>query len=195
MKRIGLCLTIVAALAFFQNLTVLAAGDNVNETIGVVVSMEGDTLGIIGEAITDGGFSEIIISVGDAPFFDLLTGLPMTIRDIVPNMGIRVAYGEAQNGLPAPAVAIWANWDYDDAAVFTVLVSENIHRGADGVVFLSSDGKYRVALTQETQILDYRHNPLTPADIAPGMEFFVWVDMITASTPALVYPDKVVQIF
>jgi len=191
MKKLLICLFAVAAV--FQGLTVLAAGDNVNETIGSVVSLEGDKIGVVGEAITDGGLTEVVVRVGGAPIFDLRTGLPITLQDIVPEMGVRAAY-EKSEGV-ANAVAIWVNWDFDDAAVFTVLASENIHYGADGVVFLSADGKYRVVLNQETQILDYNHNPLTPADIAPGMEFFVWVDILTASCPALVYPDKVVQIY
>ncbi|MCL2217908.1 MAG: hypothetical protein FWB91_12950 [Defluviitaleaceae bacterium] len=193
MKKVTVC--IFAILVFFQGLTVLAAGDNVNETIGSVIGLEDDRISIIGEAITDGGLPELVIQVNDAPIFDLLTGLPIKIDDIAPGMGIRVAYRPSMDGRPAPAVAVWMNWDFEEAAVFTVLVSENIQYGTDSVIFLSADGKYRVAFTRETQILDYNHNPLNPGDIAPGMEFFVWVDMITASCPALVYPDKVVQIY
>ncbi|MCL2840611.1 MAG: hypothetical protein FWE05_07525 [Defluviitaleaceae bacterium] len=193
MKKMIICL--VAVLIAFQSLTVLAVGDNVNETIGTILSIENDKIRVKGEAITDGGQTEIVIHVGDAPIFDLRTGLPVSLQNVSPNMGIRAAYEIVGTDTPAKAVAIWLNPEDEDAAVFTVLVSENIQYGTDGVVFLSVDEKYRVVLNQESQILDYNHAPLTSANIVPGMEFFVWVDMITASCPALVYPDKVVQIY
>jgi len=194
MKKITLCLVTLVVLFCSQDLTVLAAGDNVDETIGYVTRVDGGKIYISGEAITSDGLPDVVVDLGDAPIYDLLTGLPMLAHEINADMGIRAAYGAAAEGKPRPAVVVWMNWDYDNAAVFTVVVSENVHYGTDGVVFLSADGKYRVALTPEIVILDDRHNELYPSDIKPGMEFFVWVDMITASNPALVYPDKVVLI-
>jgi len=195
MKKAVLCLTVFVVLIASQCFTVLAVSGSVDETIGYIIDVEDDVLHISGDALTAGGFSKVAVQVGDAPIYDLLTGLPISLCGITPEMSIRTAYGSAVAGLPSPAVVIWVNWDYDDAAAFTVTVSENIHYCPDGVVFLSTDGRYRVALTDDILILDYHHNLLNSADIVPGMEFFVWVDMITASSPALVYPDKVVLVY
>ena len=189
-------MTVLVSLIFC--LTAYAVGDilseAIEETIGYVIFAGGGEVFISGEVITGGGLPEVSLLLGDAPVYDLLTGLPLCESDIKPGMGIRAAYFmPCEDGL-APAVAVWMNWDYDEAAVFTVVVSENIRHGFDGAVFLSADGKYRVALTPETVILDYNHKKLIPADILPGMEFFVWVDMITASNPSLVYPEKIVVI-
>jgi len=195
MKKVVLCLMIFTALAVFQSTTVLATNDSIHETIGYVVSLEDDVMYISGEPLTMGGMPDVTVKVGNAPIYDLLTGLPMPFSSITPEMSVRVAYGQTFAGMPNPVVVIWANWDYDDAAAFTVTVSENIHYDSDGVVFLSADGRYRVALTTDVLIFDYHYNQLIPHLIVPGMEFFVWVDMITASSPAFVYPDKVVLIY
>jgi len=188
---------VIAFFAFIivalSSLTVFADGDNVGETIGYVMEINGDIVHIAGESLTENGFSDVLISVGNAPVYDLISGFRVYVEDIEQDMGIRTAY-YAGSAEPFPAVVVWLNWNDDDAAVFTVVVSENINSGADGMVFLSTDGKYRVAITPDTIILDPYYGLLLPEDIVPGMEFFVWVDMITASTPALVYPDKVVVV-
>jgi len=109
-------------------------------------------------------------------------------------MDIRVAY-QIRKTEPFPAVVAWLNWNDENAAVFTVTVSENIVGDENDVIFLSADGKYRVALTPETIIYDPIHGLLSPREISHGTELFVWVDMITASSPALVFPDKVVVVY
>jgi len=136
---------------------------------------------------------DVVVVLGDAPIFDLLTGLPVYADSIEIGMDIRVAYLLQPDMLPQ-AVVIWLSPAHPEAAVFTTVVSENIQYGPDYVVFLSADGKYRITLDEDTFIYGPNCGELTFEDILPGQEFFVWVDMITASSPAQVYPDKVVMI-
>ena len=166
---------------------------DVGETIGEVVSIDGDYLHVTGEALTPAGRRNIVANIQNAPIYDLITGFPACISDIEPSMSIRIAY--IQEGGKAMAIAVWLNCDYEDSAAFTVVVSDNIQYANGSAVFLSADGKYRVTLCHKTSIIDpYMGELLTPHDIVPGMEFFIWVDMITASSPSQVYPSKVVLI-
>ena len=165
---------------------------DVGETIGEVAAIDGVYLRVTGEPLTPAGKHDVIVNIQDAPIYDLLTGFPADIADIEPDMSIRIAYTQA--GSEAVAIAVWLNCDYEDSAVFTVVVSDNIQYGDDCAVFLSADGKYRVTLSRKTSIIDPYAGELSPRDIVPGMELFIWVDMITASSPSLVYPSKVVLI-
>jgi hypothetical protein len=178
-------------LIFCVGLTVFAYADNVGETIGYVIDIYEDVIFISGEPLGN-GFPNALVKIGDAPIYDLRTGTRAFADEIEIDMDVRAIYNVYEE--PFDALVVWLNWDDDDAAVFTVTASENITASADGMVFLSTEGKYRVALTHDTIILDPYQGLLSPADVVPGMEFFVWVDMITASTPALVYPDKVVVV-
>ncbi|MCL2047981.1 MAG: hypothetical protein FWG87_04565 [Defluviitaleaceae bacterium] len=188
-------------IILFSGLTVFAydvnvntTGENVGETIGYVINIHGDILHIDGEPLTVSDFSNVLVNIARAPIYDLRTGFRVLSQSIREDTALRVAY-EIGGGEPFPAVAAWLNWDDDDAAAFTVEVSESISAGYSDTAFLSADGKYRVTLTPETLIFDPFHGILSPSDIVHGMELFVWVDMITASTPALVYPDKVVVVY
>ena len=185
----GICLSLLCCLPVYGYDGAFGS----DETIGYVMSIHGDIVRVIGEPLDSDGFSDVVVSIGNAPVYDLRTGfrvLPQSIRE---NTDIRVAYrtGEAE---PFPAIVAWLNWNDDDAAVFTVTVSENINTGED-TIFLCADEKYRVVLTPKTIINDPFHGLLSPQDIVPGTELFVWVDMITASAPALVYPEKVVVVY
>ena len=188
---------IVLALALTLQLTVKVAGvtfeTEIDETIGIIESCSGDFLKISGEALTCGGLDDIIIQIGEAPIYDLITGLPVTVRSLKTGMEVRIAYLRQAGGYPQ-AIAIWLNPDHPDAAVFSTTVSDNIYYGPDYTVFLSADGRYRITLMADTLIFVPEYGEIYPEDIVPGQEFFVWVDMITASSPALVYPDKVVSI-
>jgi hypothetical protein len=190
MKKYFALLILICA---FWNLTAFAYGDNVGETIGFVADFYGDTVYIAGEPLNAHGLKDVYVCVGDAPVYDLTTGFRAFASEIEIGTDIRAAYF-AEGAEPFGALIVWLNWDNDDAAGFTVVVSENINFAADGTVFLSADGKYRVAVSPNTLIIDPHTGLLSPEEITPGMEFFVWVDMITASTPALVYPDKVVLV-
>ncbi|MCL1863851.1 MAG: hypothetical protein FWF78_09830 [Defluviitaleaceae bacterium] len=183
----------------FAHLTAYAHGDNVGETIGYVIDIEGDVVHFVGEPVTPRGFSNARVSIGGAPVYDLRTGYRVSVDDIMVDDDIRIAYHVplSQSGKlePYPAVVAWLNWDCDTAAVFTVVVSDNISSSEESTVFLCENERYRVAITPDTIIQDQYSGRLTPADIHPGMEFFVWVDVLTASTPALVYPHKVVVVY
>ncbi|MCL2225024.1 MAG: hypothetical protein FWB96_08685 [Defluviitaleaceae bacterium] len=180
-------------ICFVMLQSVPVRGFSVEEIIGYVVEINDDIVHIVGEPFAEEGFSDTLIRVGNAPVYDLRTGFRAGKYDIVQDMDIRTAFSYSGTE-PFPAVVVWLNWNDDNAAVFTVVASENINTSEDSTVFLSADGKYRVALTPETMILCPYNGYLSPWDITSGTELFVWVDMITASTPALVYPDKVVVV-
>ena len=184
---------LVSMLFLALYLTILTASgmyisEAISETIGSVVDFAGDGLHIVGEPLTAAGHSDIIVDISDARIYDLRTGFPVGADFIKKDMSVRVAYDTSKT-----ALAVWLNCDDEDSAVFSVVVSDNIQYGHDSSVFLCTDGKYRVTLSPETIIVD-PYGELSPADILPGQEFFLWVDMITASSPSLVYPDKVVLI-
>jgi len=164
-----------------------------NEIIGYIENFDGENLRIFGEEITTGTHERVVIHISDAPIYDLLTGFRMNENAIREGISARAAYTAAQYE-PYDALAIWLNWDDDNAAVFSVVVSGNISHSADSCIFISCNGKYRVTISPETDIICPRHGRLTHAQIRPEQEFFVWVDMITASNPAEVYPDKIVLI-
>jgi len=180
-------------------LTTLAANDTfpnaiqIDETLGFIVGWDGSLIEISGEALTLDGYDELPLMLGDASIYDLLTGLPISVCDLKPGLEVRAAYHVPPGGLPQ-AVAVWVHPTHPRAAGFTVTVSGVVEYGIGFCTFLSQDGRYRVTLTDDTYIYDPVLGYLTPEDIEPGQQFFVWVDMITASSPALVYPDKVVII-
>ena len=185
---------IIAALFLaLQGLTVFGNPDNVGETIGFVMELSGDVLHVVGEPLNERGFSSVLVCVYDAPVYDLRTGFLVGAHAITEDSDVRVAY-DLWGDEPHSAVVVWLNWSCVDAAAFTVIVGENIVSGEDAAIFLCANEKYRVAVTAETTIYDPRRGHLSPADIVPGMEFFVWTDMITASSPALVYPEKIVVV-
>ena len=191
-------LILVVALSLIPYLTVKAADVTfepgaIDETMGIIEDFVMGRLHISGEALTASGLDDVVIELGDAPIYDLLTGLPVLTREIDAGMEVLAVYLMQSGGLPQ-AVALWLNPSHEDAAVFTTTVSENIQYGPDYCVFLSTDGRYRITLTADTEIFDPGCGPITTYDVVPGQEFFVWVDMITASSPALVFPDKVVLI-
>ena len=190
-------LLLFLALAILPHLTVKATnvnfGADIDETVGIVDDHDDSYLFISGEALTYNGLDEIVLQVGDALVYDLITGLPACAGSIEIGMEVRAAY-VIQSDEYAQAVAIWLNPCHEDAAVFSTVVSDNIYYGPDYTVFLSADGRYRITLTADTYIYIPGHGEISPQDIFPGQEFFVWVDMITASSPALVFPDKVVSI-
>jgi len=195
-RRLNKMRKLILALLLITSPLLIAAVyseySEVGETIGEVVNLNGNYLHVIGEPLTPAGKHDIVVNIRHAPIYNLLTGFPAKIADIKPDMSIRIAY--VHTGDKAEAIAVWLNCDYEESAVFTVVVSDNIQYGHEYSTFLSADGKYRVTLSHKTSIIDPYMGELSPLDIAPGMEFFIWVDMITASSPSLVYPSKVVLI-
>ncbi|MCL1842887.1 MAG: hypothetical protein FWF79_03670 [Defluviitaleaceae bacterium] len=193
-ESIGVAIICVICFIVSPNLTVFAVGDNVGETIGFAEDIFDDAVRVVGEPLTASGYSSAYVSIGNAPVYDLLTGLRVDASEIYRGTEIRVAYDTRRGVEPFPAIVVWLNWGYEDAAVFTVVVSDNIRGDGDSTVFLCADEKYRVSLDSDTIIFDPHLGFLSHDNIRPGMEFFVWVDMITASTPALVFPEKVVVV-
>ena len=189
MKKIifALCLILASCL------TVLASSGmyRIGETIGYAADFDGKILHIIGEAITPDGREDVLINIANAPIYNLQTGFQVGASAIYEGMSVRSAYSVSQSE-PFDALAIWLNWNLDDAAVFSVVTSGNIQYGDNSCVFLSEDGKYRITIAENTAIICPRRGRLSFRDISPGQEFFVWVDMITASSPAEVFPDKIV---
>jgi len=190
-------LLLALALALCPYLTVKAADVTfemeIDETLGIIEDFSWGFLHISGEPLTPLGLEDAIIQLGDAPIYDLLTGLPVQAHSLMPGVEVQVAYLQQPGALPQ-AVAIWLNPGHQNAAAFTTTVSDNIQYGPGYCVFLSADGRYRITLTEDTCIYSSAFGLIAPEDVVPGQVFFVWVDMITASSPALVYPDKVVNI-
>ncbi|MCL2572514.1 MAG: hypothetical protein FWE11_08930 [Defluviitaleaceae bacterium] len=182
-------------LIIFPCLTVKATNVTleIDETIGIILDFTNDFLYISGDALTPMGLNEGTIQLGDAPIYDLLTGLPVHAEKIELGAEVRIAYFYVPEEIPQ-AVTIWLYPNHEEAAVFTTTVSDNIHYTPDYCVFLSADGRFRITLTHDTTIYDPTQGFLTPEEIEPGQMFFIWVDILTASSPAQVYPEKVVRI-
>jgi len=186
-----------AALLMFLTFATGATIDrpcNIGETIGTVSNIYDRYVHVVGEPLTAAGHKNVIVNIADAPIFDLVTGYSAQISDVKKGMNIRIAYEVSEKKEPT-ALVIWLNCEHESSAVFTVVVSDNIQYGHNNCVFLSHDGKYRVTISHKTVIIDPYYGHISPSDIQPGQEFFVWVDTITASSPSLVYPDKVVLIY
>jgi hypothetical protein len=158
-----------------------------SEIYGRVISNEGGFLHIVGESF--GAPEEIVVNTDYASVYDLLTGFPIRTRDLAESMAVQVLH------MGDYAAVVWANYESENAAAFKAITSENIQYTAEDCAFLTLDGKYRVVLTPDTLIIDPFAGALTPLDILPGHEMFIWVDMVTASSPALVYPEKVVLVY
>ena len=189
MKKLTAALFIICALILTTSESICAG----SETIGYIEGFDGENIHIVGEAITSDAYEDVIVNINNAPVYDLLTGFRVGANTIREGMSARASYITGWNE-PYDALAVWLNWDSNAAAVFSVAVSGNIHYGEDSCVFISNNGKYRVTISPETVIICPQYGRLTHMDILPGQEFFVWVDMITASNPAEVYPDKIVLI-
>ena len=194
MKKVFLStLIFVLVLAFISPSTVVEAAEHIHEIMGVIIQKDGEQLHIVGESLT-GHCGEVIVSIGNAPIYNLLTGRLEQAHAISGNISVRAAYIPRQESHPHEAITVWLHALEDEAAVFSTVVSENIQYGVDHCVFLSTDGKYRITLNLDTLITDPNAGLLHPNEVYPGQEFFIWVDMITASNPALVYPYQVVLI-
>lgn len=183
----ALYLTILTASGMY-----ILEGDGENsedifEMAGFVAGINGSLLHIVGEPFAHAGHWDIVVDGADGQVYDLLTGFPTSIDNIKEGQNVRVAYDRSQR-----ALAVWLNYGHAHGAVFSATVSENIWYGTDYCVFLCTDSKYRITLTAETVIIDPYHGKILSQDVLPGQSFFIWVDTITASSPSLVYPEKVV---
>ncbi|MCL2604392.1 MAG: hypothetical protein FWD90_07930 [Defluviitaleaceae bacterium] len=194
-KRSALIAGIAFILACTPYLTAYASDVMyVGETQGIITRVNRDRVRIEGEVLTDGGFTIVDVNVKNAPVYDLITGQRVSYTEARRGMSARAAYAVDTLPPPYPAVVLWLNACHNDAAVFTAVVSENIRWEAGHCVFLTADGRYRVTLSSETPVYGPRYERMAVGEIMPGQEFFIWVDSITASCPALVYPDKAVLV-
>ena len=188
MKKLVFTIFIICTIG----LTIVTRAITGSETIGFVEGFDGENIHIIGEAITKCAYEDVIVNItNNTHVYDLLTGFRVGANAIYEGMSARASYIVGRSE-PFDALAVWLNWDSNNAAVFSVAVSGNIQYSEDSCVFISNNGKYRVTISPETAIICPQYGLLSHMDILPGQEFFVWVDMITASNPAEVYPDKIV---
>jgi hypothetical protein len=158
-----------------------------HEIYGTIVFSEGGLVRISGESLT-GDADEVDVYIHEAFIYDLITGYPAWPDHVYEGMAVRCSYEQNL------AHGLWLNCGEDDAAAFKAVVSDNIHYNGMDCVFLTTDGKYRITLTADTVVIDPYRGVIKTGDIRPGMEMFVWVDMVTASYPAEAYPDRVVLV-
>lgn len=178
------------AFVFIIGYAVIVNGYNLSEIIGYVEDYDGSNMYITCAGVSH-GYEDAVITIENAPIYDLRTGFNVGNNAITIGSSARAVFSPT-GAEPFQALGVWLNWDAHDAAVFAVEVSRNVQQNFDSTVFISYDGKYRVTITPETVIICPQRGRLSHLDIFPGQELFVWVDMITASSPAEVYPDKVV---
>ena len=178
-------------------LTVRAAGDmNIAETMGCVVAVEGQAVRVVGEPLTPGGLRDVWVDMAHGSVYDLRTGLrvaPAHVAQLPVGTTARIAYMPGPQE-PLHGVVLWLHGCHPQAAVFSAVASEDMYREADYCTFLSVCGKFRIVLDETTDLYDPARGALCPTGLLPGQELFIWVDSITASTPALVYPHRAVVV-
>jgi hypothetical protein len=194
MKKYPILTVLAFMLVCMHNLTANASL-TIGETQGIITQTENGSLRVEGDVLTAFGHQSVWVYTENAPLYDLVTGFRVPLTEIKNGKSIRVAYFMDDKPQPYPAVVLWLNSCSDDAAVFTAVVSENIRYGEGYCEFLTVDRKYRITFTDDTYLRDPQTGKITVNDILPGQEFFIWVDSITASCPALVYPDKAVLVY
>jgi len=158
------------------------------ETLGEVTPQGDGYLHVSGIGLTDGAFDEILFYAGNAEVYDLRSYFVMSWEEILAGDQVRVVYEGDK------AFEIYVHAGDSMAADFMVVVSDNIWHEDDGCVFVTIDGKYRITLTEETQLFDSLGYEISWDDIEPGMEMFVWAAFLTASFPGQIIPDKIVLI-
>jgi hypothetical protein len=160
-------LAIVVLLIFCSGLTTLASG----EIMGYVTHRDGTQMEIAGDCL--GIFAPALARVcnANARIFCLETGLPC--HDEIPiGTAVRAIFDEYGS-----TIILWKHWDSHDAAAFSVVAGQMLTAST----FLCEDGKYMIFLPDNTHA-------------AAGDEYFIWVEHVTASRPAMVHPRKAVRI-
>ena len=182
MKRLAVCFALIFA---YMTSSVMAYG-HVMETLGEAIPRGDGYLLVSGIGLTEGAFDEVLLYIGDADVYDLLTGFSISPEDIYEGDSVRVVYESDQ------ALEIYLHAGEQDAADFMVVVSDNIWYSEDGCAFVTIDGKYRITLLEDTLLYDAYGYEMSWEEIVPGMEMFVWASFVTASFPGQVVPDKIV---
>ena len=135
-----------------------------------------------------------VYNTSSADAFDLLTGCRIYASEVIQGDSVKIEYAYT-NMEWLDAVNVWVNYGADGAAAFKAMVSGDMQFFGDGqCAFLTVDGKYRIMVGGDTEVFDPAVGRIEPAELRPGYEVFVWVDMVTASRPAQVYPEKIVVI-
>lgn len=166
-------------------------GMYLQEIYGYVTDRQYDCIQIEGEWLTQPGIAgQVTLDTSMALVYDLLTGFPVHTDMIDEGMTVRASYGYG-----GYADTIWLNCDDPRAAAFKATVSENIYYSRNESVFLTHDGKYRITLSPHTLVIDPYVGLIGADEIEPGQQMFIWAEMVTASCPAQVYPEKVVIIY
>jgi hypothetical protein len=120
MKR--LLFVLLAMLISCLPLYNIYADNSFNEIIGYVTEVEGDSVYIFGESTFTAEPFHVLVDIGDAAVYDLVTGYSVPKDTIKTGMGIRTVYHNDSG----EAAVVWINWDDEYAAVFSVTVSDNI---------------------------------------------------------------------
>jgi len=191
MKRICTILTLVFILAVLPQPAMVLAGGYLLEAFGEAIPQEDGYLLVAGLGPADDDWGEILLYIHDAEIYDLHTGLAIEPEDIYGGDSVRVVYEPALNN-SGRAVMVYLHAGEIGAADFVVEVSDNIWYSNEGCVFVTSDGKYRIILDENTLLLDDYGYEMSFDEIVPGMEMFVWASFVTASFPGQVVPDKIV---
>ena len=196
MKKIYTALCIALMLALLPGS--VSAYSCFQEILGEAIPREDGLLFVSGIGLTDDAWNEILLCIKDAEIYNLRTGFKIEAYDIFEGDIVRVVY-EADSQLNsgksfAQAVIIYTHAGEPESADFMVVVSDNIWYSDEGCSFVTTDGKYRVTLTDESLLLDEYGFEISYEEIIPGMEMFVWASFVTASFPGQVIPDKIVLI-
>jgi hypothetical protein len=192
MRKRFFCFVLMAVLCL-KGLTAYAGnGMYLDEIYGQVITVEGEYISIDGELLSPPyELGQITLDIGMALVYDLISGYPVYASSVYPGMTVRASYNNRHF-----ADTLWLNCGDPRAAAFKATVSENIYYiDEDESVFLTHDGKYRVTISPETLVIDPYVGLINAYDIYPGQQMFIWAEMVTASSPAQVYPEKVVIIY
>lgn len=189
-KMILLCITAILAFTPVN----VNAFDIYMETIGEAIPTEDGYLWVSGIGITNDAYDQVLLCIKEAQIFDLRTGFSISEQDIYEGDCVRVMYylSPVTDTDVAHAVEVYVHAGETGSADFIVVASDNIWYSNGNCSFMTTDGKYRIIIDEETDILDEYGYELSWEEIEPGMEMFVWAAIVTASFPGQVVPDKIV---
>ena len=164
------------------------------ETIGEAIPTKDGYLLVSGMGLTDGAYDQVLLCTKEAEIFDLRTGFLIEMQNICEGDCVRVMYDPSllnYDGI-TQAMEVFVHAGEIGSADFMVVASENIWYSNGNCSFMTTDGKYRIIIDEETLLLDGLGYEMPWEDIEPGMEMFVWAAVVTASFPGQVIPDKIV---
>ena len=153
-------------------------------------------LAVDGDALQEEAWEDLMLYVDDALVYDLRDGLRTTIRamsDAYPVIPMLVVYVPTEHAEPfAHAVIIYCYPGAAESADFSVIASDNIRYGESQCIFVSADGRFRIVIDEDTEILNDSGTPINRTEIKPGDEMLVWADYIAASFPGQIHAGRIV---